>query len=303
MDPIEQLRIFVRIAQLGSFTRAADSLGLPKASASNAVRQLEQRLGSRLLERSTRRVELSSDGRVLVERASSLLSDYDELNGLFRSDGGALHGRLRVDMPVGMARQQLIPRLGEFLRRHPGIELELSCTDRRVDLIEEGFDCVLRVGFRPDDHLIARKLGALPIINCASPDYLARHGVPQQLTDLDRHWLIRYSADFGRRGDGFEYRDTQGDYLLRPMPVALSVNSSEAYQAACLAGLGIIQAPRSGLHAQLADGALVEILRHYPAEPMPVYLLYAHRRSLSLRLRAFVEFVQQVLASELIAAP
>src|SRR5688500_15985936 len=181
MDQLDAMRIFVRVAEMAGFTRAADSLGLPKASVSGAVQQLEAALGARLLHRTTRRVQLTHDGQAYYERCKDLLTDIEELQAMFTPSEQGLNGRLRVDMSSGIARNIVLPRLPEFLQRHPQLAIELSSTDRRVDVVREGFDCVLRVGALADSNLIARRLGAFPIANCASPDYLRRHGVPQSL--------------------------------------------------------------------------------------------------------------------------
>ncbi len=303
MNPLEAMQTFARIAELGSFTRAAEQLGLPKASASTAVQQLETTLGTRLLHRTTRRVELTQDGRAYYERCKDVLADLDELQTMFQQGPQALRGRLRVDMPSGVARNFIIPRLGEFLQAHPQIELELSSTDRRVDVVREGFDCVLRVGTLTDSTLIARPLGAFRIVNCASPDYLRRHGTPQTVEDLARHQLIHYVPTLGTKSSGFEAPDGNGGYRNIDMPGALTVNNSEAYQAACLAGLGITQVPAVGVQQLIAEGRLVEVLPQVVAEPMPVSLLYAHRRNLSKRVQVFMGWVADILAPYVDNAP
>lgn len=298
MNQLDAMRIYVRVADLASFTRAAESLGLPKTSVSAAVQQLEAQLGTRLLHRTTRRVEMTQDGRLFRERCLDLLADMDELETLFRQTPQTLRGRLRVDLPLGLARRVVIPALPDFLQAHPELEVELSSTDRRVDLVREGFDCVLRVGTLGDSSLVARPLGRLPQLNAASPDYIARHGQPQTLADLDQHRLVHYAGSFGNRVPGFEYQE-QGETRFRDMPGALTVNNSEAYQAACLAGLGIIQAPAIGLQPLLAAGKVVEVLPDFPAAPMPVSLLYAHRRHLPQRVKVLMDWLAQQLAPHL----
>lgn len=293
MNQVEAMQVFVRVAELASFTRAAEDLGLPKASASLAVQQLEGALGARLLHRTTRKVELTQDGQSCYERCKDLLAELDELSTLFQGPQ-ALRGRLRVDLPSGMARNHVVPRLNEFLQAHPGIELELSTTDRRVDLVREGFDCVLRVGTLADSSLVARRLGELRMVNCASPDYLARHGTPRTLQDLASHRLVHYAGVFGGPPDGFEHHDGTAWRSL-PVAGALTVNSSEAYEAACLAGLGIIQAPAMGMRRLIEQGALVEVLPRHPAAPMPMSFVYAHKRNLSRRVRVFMDWVEEVL--------
>ncbi len=180
MDKIHAMQLFIRVAELESFSRAADTLGLPKGSVSRQIQALENHLGTQLLHRTTRRVQLTQDGMIYYERAKDLLSNLDELDGLFHHDPSSISGKLRVDMPVGVARNLVMPRLPSFLHQYPGLELELSSSDRLVDLIREGFDCVVRVGTLKDSGLIARPLGKLTQINCASPQYLARFGYPEK---------------------------------------------------------------------------------------------------------------------------
>ncbi len=298
MDRLDQLRSFLRVAELGSFTRAADSLGLPKASVSLAVQRLEAEVGVQLLHRTTRRVRLTADGAQYQQRARDLLDDMEDLQGMFRRETGQLTGRLRVDMSSGLARQLVVPHLPDFLGQHPGLEIELSGTDRRVDLVREGFDCVLRVGPLDDNTLVARPLGVMHIVNCASPAYIAARGMPQTLADLATHALIHYVGTLGQRSPGFEYFDGQG-YQSLPMGGPITVNSGEAYSAAALAGLGIIQVPRLGARAAIARGDLVEVLPQCVAEPMPVTLLYAQRRHLPRRVAAFMDWVAGVIQPEL----
>jgi len=293
------MQLFARIAELGSFTRAAETLGLPKASASTAVQQLEALLGTRLLHRTTRRVELTQDGRTYYERCKDVLADIDELQALFQQEPQALRGRLRVDMPSGAARLFILPRLPEFMRANPQIELELSSTDRRVDIVREGFDCVLRVGTLSDSTLVARPLGKFRILSVASPDYLQRHGLPRTLEDLSSHQLIHYVPTLGAKSDGFEAPDGRGGYRNIPMAGALTVNNSEAYQAACLAGLGIIQAPAASLRPLIDQGLLVDLLPEFPPEPMPVSLVYANRRQLPKRVQVFMNWVAECMAPHL----
>ncbi len=295
VNQLEAMQIYLRVAELASFTQAADSMGLPKASVSGAVQQLEAMLGTRLLHRTTRKVQMTQDGRVFYERSKDVLADMDELSAMFQLGQSALSGRLRVDMSSGIAQNIVMPRLAEFLRAHPGLEVELSSTDRRVDLVREGFDCVLRVGTLGDSALVARPLGQFRIINVVSRDYIAAHGAPLHPDDLAGHRLVHYVPTLGAKSDGFEYLDEHGEERFVAMTGALTVNNSDAYQAACLAGLGIIQAPDVGLRVHLASGTLVEVLPQYCAAPMPATLLYAHRRHLPRRVQAFMAWMVEVM--------
>ena len=304
MNQLEAMQIFVRVAELGSFTQAADSMGLPKARVSDSVQQLEALLGTRLLHRTTRKVQMTQDGQVVYERSRDLLVDFDEMQTLFRDDRSGLHGRLRVDMPLAVARDVVLPRLPEFMQAHPDLEIELSSTDRRVDLIREGFDCVLRVGTLADSSLIARPIGEYRMLNVASPAYLERYGVPQTIADLAGHRLIHYVSTLGGRSPGFEYVDPTAPTgaaatLFQPMAGALTVNNSDSYLGACLAGLGIIQSPEVGLQRWIDAGRLVEVLPDYRPSPMPVSLLYANRRHLPRRVQAFVNWIEKLIRERL----
>ena len=294
MDKIHAMQLFIRVAELESFSRAADTLGLPKGSVSRQIQALENHLGTQLLHRTTRRVQLTQDGMIYYERAKDLLSNLDELDGLFHHDPTSISGKLRVDMPVGVARNLVMPRLPAFLHQYPGLELELSSSDRLVDLIREGFDCVVRVGALKDSGLIARPLGKLTQINCASPQYLARFGYPESLDDLASHAVVHYAVNLGTRSQGFEISTDNGPRWIKTGGM-LTVNSTETYHAACLAGLGIIQVPRVGVREALRAGTLVEVLPQYRAEPMPVSLLYPHRRNLSRRVHLFMEWLTGVM--------
>ncbi len=294
MDKIHAMQLFVRVAELESFTRAADTLGLPKGSVSRQVQALETSLGTRLLHRTTRRVQLTQDGMVYYERCRDLLTNLDELDGLFQTDPASVSGRIRIDMPVTLARGLIIPKLPGFLQQYPGIELELSSSDRMVDVVREGFDCVVRVGHLKDSGLVARPLGKFTMINCASPDYLSRFGYPESLDDLASHALVHYAQNLGTRPQGFEVWLDKTTQWVKTGGL-ITVNSTETYQAACVAGLGIIQVPRVGVKTQLKEGTLVEILPQYRAEPMPISLLYPHRRNLSRRVHLFMEWLTDVL--------
>jgi len=193
-----------------------------------------------------------------------------------------------------------VPRLPEFLAAHPLLEIELSATDRRVDVVHEGFDCVLRIGALSDSGLVARRLGLLRMVNLASPGYLREHGTPHTLDDLSRHHLVHYAPTLGAPPAGWEYHDGVR-CRFHPMHGAITVNSSDAYQAACLAGLGMVQAPVLGARAPLAEGQLVPVMPAFTAEPMPVSLVYPNRRNLPKQVQAFMAWLAEVLTPHLAA--
>jgi len=297
MQNLEALAIFVRIAEMGSFTHAAESLGIQKGRASNVVRALEAQMGARLLHRSTRTVQLTQDGRSFYARARVLLADAEELSSMFAGSEAPLSGRLRIDLPTEFARSTILPALPTFMDRYPGIELEISSTDRRVDLVQEGMDCVVRVGGIGDETLVARPLGAVRMVNAASPAYLKRYGIPRTLEDLSAqgHRMVHYTPTLGSRPLGWEYPSGQTHAILA-LPGSLSVNNVQTYHGAGLAGLGLIQAGLSSLEPFLRSGEMVEILPDMRPKSLPVSIVVAHRHNLSHRVRIFVEWLEEVLA-------
>lgn len=297
MPNLQALLIFVRIAEVMSFTRAAESLGIQKGRVSTVIRLLEQEVGATLLHRTTRSVQLTEDGRAFYLRARDLLTEADDMRSMFAINGAPLRGKLRVDMPTQLARTVVIPALPQLLKANPELELELSSTDRRVDLVQEGFDCVIRLGPIIDDSLVARSLGKLRMINAASPSYLAQYGIPATLDDLltQGHQMVHYAPMLGGRLFGWEYPKDNG-YASLALPGAMQVNSVQTYHAAGLAGIGLIQAGYSALAQHLKNGDLVEILPDLRPEPLPASLVVAHRRNLSPRLRAFMTWIEGVLA-------
>jgi DNA-binding transcriptional LysR family regulator len=297
MLDLEAVRSFIKVAELASFTQAAEHLGVPKAKVSLQVKALEAELGVRLLQRTTRSVRPTPDGEQFLARAARLVGDADELGAMFQAPR-ALRGIVRVDLPVNFARNLILPRLPELFALYPQIELQLSTTDRRVELMREGFDCVLRVGALGDSGLVARRLGLLPMTNCASADYVRSHGTPRSLAELDHHLLVHYAGSFGNEPPAFEWRDGAAT-RTRPMRALLTVNNVDAYHAACVAGLGIIQAPRIGVVDALAAGSLVEVLPDYVCEPMPVSILHGHGRSVPRRVRAVMAWIAGIVEPRL----
>lgn len=294
MNKLDLLKTFVRVAELSSFTLASDALGLPRSSVSEQVRALEQLLGTRLLLRTTRKVQITPDGQALYELSKDVLAQMDELESLFRQDMAAISGRLRVDMPTAIARRLVMPRVREFLDDHPQVELEISSTDRRVDLVREGFDCVVRVGALPDSSLVARHVGSFNVINCVSRDYARRYGIPRTLEALAQHRLVNYVSTFGASSPVFEYH-LEGKAHTVAMPASVTVNDIETYEAACLGGLGIVQIPRLTAQYRPRLNELIEVLADHVPAPMPVSLLYAHRRHVPQRCRVFMDWIEALL--------
>jgi DNA-binding transcriptional LysR family regulator len=290
------MRIFVKVAELQSFTRAAEQLGVPKATATTAVQDLEALVQAKLLNRTTRTVELTSDGASFLERCKDVLSDIDEMETMFQTGSAQIKGKIRVDMVSTLARDVVIPHLPEFIDKHPAIEIEIVGSDRKLDLIREGIDCAIRGG-PLDPGLAAVELdwGEVKTVNVVSPSYLKRYGKPTSLEDLPKHRLVHYVQHFGQTPDGFEYFDGEKTRQIK-MKGLVTVSSVDAYKAACLAGLGICQNPLIGVRQYLKSGALVQVLPKFrPAPGRNAKIVYPQRRYLAKRVRAFIEWVEPIL--------
>lgn len=298
---LESLRIFVRVAEVRSFTRAAAQLSMPKARVSHQVRKLEATLGSRLFQRTTRTVHITPDGEQLLGRARALIDELDEIETLFAGTTN-LRGRVRVDMPVSVARNIVIPRLRELHGAHPQLEVQLSTTDRLVDIVREGFDCVLRVGQLPDSGLVATRIGELEMVNCASPSYLQAYGKPRTVEDLEHHLLVHYASSTGASAAEFEWEEN-GRTRVRRLRCFVTVNSTDAFEAACVAGLGIAQTPRHGVARWLESGQLVEVLPHARCAPLPISLLHAQGRRVPRRVRVVMDWLIAILTPHFSTRP
>lgn len=303
MDRIDLLQVFLRVAETGSFTRTADRLRLPRGTVSAAVQQLEAKLGTRLLHRTTRRVGLTPDGEVLLERARAVVADMEDLEQQFLPSHSGVSGRLKVDVPSRIARRLIAPALPGFFALHPAVELELGSSDRAVDLVQEGVDCALRVGPLASSSLVARPLGHFTLINCASPAYLAAHGTPRSQAELPQHLAVNYASPTSGRASLWEWRNREGQAATLRMRSQVTANNAETYIACALAGLGLIQIPLFDVREHLAAGELIEVMPDARAEPLPVHLVYAHRRNLSRRTQAFAAWLQELLAPALDAPP
>lgn len=256
MDRIDLFRIFARVVECSSFTRAADTLGMPRSSVSAAVLELEARIGARLLHRTTRVVSPTQDGSAFYDRCVRLIADVEETENIFRQSATPA-GKLRIDVPGRIGRLIIAPALSAFLDEYPEIDIDLGVTDRAVNLVGESVDCVLRVGPLADSGLIARAIGELQLINVASPDYLKRHGMPKSPDDLQGHVAVNYASPSSGRVESWEWLEG-GALQSTPMRSRVTVNSAEAYIACCLAGLGLIQIPAYDVRHHIEAGELVE---------------------------------------------
>jgi LysR family transcriptional regulator for bpeEF and oprC len=290
MNKLLAMEVFVQVVDAGGFTRAAEHMQLPKATVSTLVQSLELTLAVKLLHRTTRQVSVTSDGAAYYERCLRILSDVREAEESLSRNRASPSGRLRVDVATGVANDIIIPALPDFFARYPDITLELGCGDRPVDLIEEGVDCAIRGGALPDSSLIARRIGVLHFVTCASKGYLAKHGRPLHPNDLHQHRCINYFSS--KTGKIYDWDFARGDEEIQiALPSCLAVNDSTAYITAGLAGLGLMQMPSYTIGAYLASGELEVLLADWHSAPLPVNVVYPQNRHLSAKVRVFVEWV------------
>jgi DNA-binding transcriptional LysR family regulator len=288
MDRFDTMRVFTRVVERRSFTLAADDLGLPRSTVTDAVKQIEARLGVRLLERTTRHVSPTLDGEAYHRRCLALIADLEDAEAAF---GGAKpKGLLRIDVHGTLARHFVLPQLAEFLNEYPGIEIYMSEGDRLVDLVREGIDCVLRVGDPGDSDMIARRVAMLEEVTCAAPGYLDRMGTPSSVDALEGHSMVGFHASGAGALLPFEF-SVDGTLRKITLPATVSVNAAESFVAAARLGLGLIQVPRYHVEDDLKRGTLVQVLASYPPSLTPVSLLYPRNRQLSPRVRVFVDWL------------
>lgn len=298
MDRLKAMQTFVRIVEANSYTKAAATLDLPRAALTATIKKLEAFLGTRLLHRTTRRLSLTPDGAEYFKKCLDILEAVEDAESTFRGqDAQRPRGKLRVDLPGAVGRHLVMPRIADFTRAYPEIELMVSMTERVVDLTQEGLDCSLRVGELQDSSLVGRRLGNMGFLTCASPWYLAQHGAPQTLDDLPGHRGVLHFS--GRTGRVFDWDFmVDGRPVVVPIRGAIAVNEPDAYISCALQGMGLIQAARYQVRAHLASGALVEVLAATLPAPMPISLLYPQGRMASPRLGVFAAWLGELLRSD-----
>jgi len=297
MDRFLALQLFNRIVELGSFTEAAEMLNVPRATATHAIKRMESRLGTRLLDRTTRQVKPTLDGQAFYERSKRVLAELEDAESSLSTHIADPRGTLRLDVHGVHATTILLPHIIEFRERYPNIDVVLSSGDRLVDLVKEGIDCVVRAGQPRDSSLIARKLADLPEIICASPEYLKRHGTPRHPRELEQH----QGVGFFSRGNDSRYPFSvivDGDVQEFKASGWISVSDAECYTSAALAGCGLIQVPRFRLEEHLKAGRLVQVLPEWPCPAMPISALYPFHRQLSPRVRVFIDWVRELYAEK-----
>ena len=294
MDRFQEMQVFVRIAERGSFTQAAQDLQIPRATVTTLLKRMEARIGTRLLERTTRTVTLTDDGRRFYRNCVRLLADMEEAETQFRNT--VPKGLLRVNMQGTLAKHFVVPALGDFMARYPDIRLQISEDDRFVDLVREGIHCVLRAGNLQDSSMVARRVTLLEQITVASPGYLEKYGVPESLEELEGHYAVNYISSATGRAMPLEFN--VGDALKTvQLPDLVTVNGADLYTAASLAGMGIVQIPRYRVLQELNEKKLVSVLPGLLPPPIPVSVLYPQSRHLSQRVRVFVDWISNVFQS------
>ncbi len=293
MDRLDVMRLYTRIVDRRSFTVAAQDLEVPRSTATQVIKELETRLGVRLLQRTTRSVRSTLEGEAYYQRCVAILGEIEDAESAFRD--AKPRGRLRVDVHGTLARHFVMPALPAFLAEYPDLQLQMSEGDRMVDLVREGIDCVLRVGDLQDGAMIARRVAMLTEVTCASPAYLARHGVPETLADLDGHVAVAFMSSATGAALPLEFT-AEGALMNLVLPATVTVGAAESYVAAARLGLGLLQVPHYHVAADLAAGSLIEILPQHRPSPTPVSLLYPHRRQLSLRVRVFIDWLAREFA-------
>jgi len=300
MDRIRAMELFVRVVETGSFTAAASALRLSRTRATTEIQQLEAHLGVRLLQRTTRRVAPTGDGTVYYEEVRRVLRELRDLEAGLAGAAASARGRLRVDVPASAGRQVIAPALPRFLERHPEIVVELGSTDRPVDLVAEGVDCVVRGGDVHDQTLVGRRLAELPVVTCAAPAYLTRHGTPRSPRDLEGHVFVNFFSP--RTGRVFEVDWTPPDggerIELRP-PHVVAANDAGTFLALVVAGLGIAQGPLSpGVRERIRRRELRLLFPGWRPDPLPTHVLYPETRVLPARVRAWVDWLVTLYAEE-----
>ncbi|MES2026183.1 MAG: LysR family transcriptional regulator [Pseudomonadota bacterium] len=296
MDRFQEMQIFVRIMERRSFTKAADDLQLPRATVTNAMSRLEERLGARLLNRTTRQVTPTLDGDAYYSRCVRLLADMEEADGAFHN--AAPKGLLRVSLQGTLAAHFVVPALPDFLARYPDIELHIDVSDLLVDLVRDGIDCVLRGGNLQSSSLIGRRVALLEQVTCASATYLAKHKPIRNIADLATHKAVNYISSSTGKPYPFEF-NVNGKAELIDIPSAVSVTGAEIYTECAIAGLGLIQVPRYHIIPQLESGILISVLPKFPPPSMPINVLYPHNRQLSPRVRIFAEWLKEIFERSL----
>lgn len=297
MDRFDAMQAFVRVVEAGSFTKAAETLHMSKTTVTQLVQQLEARLRVKLLNRTTRKVNVTADGAIYYERVIRLLADMDDAETSVSSAQALPRGRLRVDVPSPLAVMILVPALPAFYERYPDIQIDMGVSDRIVDMIDESVDCVVRGGELMDQSLVARRVGDLALGVFAAPSYLARFGRPVHPRELEDSQHRTVGFLWARIGKSLPYAMRRGSELLHVKGrYALAIDDGNAYLAAGLAGLGVLWLPEYMSRRHQAQGELVQLFEDWHLDPMPLYVAYPPNRHVNAKLRVFIDWVVELMA-------
>lgn len=294
MDKFQEMRVFTAVVDASSFVAAADSLGMSKAAVSRYVSELEQRLGVRLLHRTTRRLSLTSEGEVFLLRCRDILSNIEASEVEISTRSVSVSGVLKVSVPVSFGIRHMAPLWPDFLHLHPQLQLDVQLADRVIDLVDEGFDLAIRIARLEDSSLISRQIATTRLVLCAAPSYLERKGTPEHLSELAHHDLVGYSLL--ATGDHWQFEGPRGTQSVKIRPRFWS-NNGDSCHAACVQGAGIQLQPTFLIDEELRKGSLVEILPHYRAATLGIYAVYPTRKFVLPKVRALVEFLDRHLKS------
>jgi LysR family transcriptional regulator for bpeEF and oprC len=295
MNKLQAMQVFVRVVETGALTRAADSLQTPKATVTTLIQQLEAELGVKLLNRTTRNLSVTNDGASYYTRCVAILGQIRETEESLGQRHAAPAGQLRVDVPTLMARLVIVPALPSFFTRYPNIHLQLACSERRADLIEEGVDCAVWSGELEDSTLIARRIGQLYFGTCASPAYITAHGQPRHPDELNSHRCIGHFSP--RTGKALDWVFAKDGTSIQASPRGhITLDDQNSYVAAAEAGLGIAQIPAFVLKDAMDRGTLALVLADWVPEPTPLNVVYPENRHLSGKIRVFVDWIAELFA-------
>jgi DNA-binding transcriptional LysR family regulator len=295
MDRFQEMRVFSAVVDAGSFVAAADSLDISKAAVSRYVAELEARLGVRLLHRTTRRLSLTEEGEVFHARCKELLADVEEAEAEVSERSGEAIGVLKVSAPVSFGLLHLAPLWAQFMAAHPRLTLDLTLSDRIVDLVDEGFDVAVRIARLPSSSLVSRRLSSTRLVLCASAQYLRKHGTPKEPADLDAHTVLAYSLL--SIGDTWEFEGPDGPVSVKVHP-RMHSNSGDTCRAAALRHQGIILQPSFLVGEDLKSGELVEIMPRYRSLELGIYAVYPSRKHVLPKVRLLVDYLAKTFAGQ-----
>lgn len=297
MDMFQAMQIYVQVVDSASFSKAADVLQLHRPAITKAIQHLERTLAVRLLNRTTRTLSMTAEGEQFYRQSAKILGDVTAALATFTSTADSPAGKLRLDLPVILAKTVVIPALPLFQQRYPNIELVVGSSDTPIDIVGEGVDCVVRLGELTDSSSVARRIGTVPMLTCASPGYLDRHGVPTQLADLAQHVAVNYFSGPHRKIMDWSF-DVDGETLVTRLKSGIQVNDSESFLACGLAGFGLLQGLQLSLQPYVDSGALVQVLPGLTPQPKPISVLYPNKQHLAPKVRVFIDWLTALLEQQ-----